>query len=144
MHNHHNGITPGLAAPSRLPSPAPDRIAPLAAAGTTHARIDRLPETATPADEAGGDQGNTRTDMTDSAFNDGTCLDKTRQRIERADKAFTTLRATLAMRGFELHVVGDGEGGAAYMVHRWSMSRTLPSLGAVRAFAQQVGGAQHG
>ena len=77
--------------------------------------------------------------MTDSAFNDGTCLDKTRQRVERADKAFTTLRAMLALRRFELDIVGDGEGGTAYMVHKGSMSRTLPDMPAVRAFAQQVG-----
>ena len=58
-----------------------------------------------------------------------------------ADKAFTTLRATLALRGFELHIVGDGEGGVAYMVHRWTQSRTLPDLAAVARFLDQVGGA---
>ena len=59
--------------------------------------------------------------------------------VAEADKAFTTLRATLAMRGFELQVVGDGEGGAAYMVRRWAMCRTLPGMEAVRAFAERTG-----
>lgn len=59
----------------------------------------------------------------------------------KADKAFTTLRATLALHGFELHLVGDGEGGAAYMLHRWNQSRTLPDLAAVARFLDQVGGA---
>lgn len=54
-------------------------------------------------------------------------------------KAFETMRAKLAMRGFELHIVDDGEGGAAYLVRRWSMSRTLPDLATVQAFAEKVG-----
>ena len=61
--------------------------------------------------------------------------------VAEGDKAFTTLRATLALHGFELHIVGDGEGGAAYMVHRWNQSRTLPDLAAVARFLDQVGGA---
>lgn len=49
------------------------------------------------------------------------------------------MRAMLAMRGFELHVVRDGEGDTAYLVRRWSMSCTLPVLPAVRAFAERAG-----
>ena len=55
------------------------------------------------------------------------------------DKAFATLRAMLALRGFELGIVSDGERGTAYMVHKWSMSRELPSLTEVRAFAERAG-----
>lgn len=55
-----------------------------------------------------------------------------------ADKAFTTLRVMLALRGFELGIVSDGERGTAYMVHKWSMSRELPSLTEVRAFAERA------
>ena len=59
--------------------------------------------------------------------------------VAEADKAFTTLRAMLALRGFALDIVSDGEGGTAYMVHKWSMSRALPNLAAVRDFAARAG-----
>ena len=59
--------------------------------------------------------------------------------IAEADKAFTTLRATMAIRGFELQTVSDGEGGTAYLLRRWNLRRTLPSLEAVRAFAERAG-----
>ena len=130
MHTDHNAQWADLAAPSRLPSPDPHRIAPLAAAGPAHARIDRLPETATPADEAGGDQRNTKADSTDSAA---------RIAVEQADKAFATLRATLALRGFELHIVGDGAGGTAYMVQRWNLHKLLIDQAAVLEFTERVG-----
>lgn len=127
----HNGApAPGLAAPSRLPSPDADRLAPLAAAGAAHARIDRHPKTATPANEAGGDQGNTKADSTYSAA---------RSAVEQSDKAFATLRARLALAGFELHIVNGDGGGTAYLVRRWCMSRTLPDVAAVRQFADHVG-----
>lgn len=54
-------------------------------------------------------------------------------------KAFEMQRARLALRGFELHIVDDGEGSTAYLVRRWSMSRTLPSLADVQAFAERAG-----
>jgi hypothetical protein len=56
-----------------------------------------------------------------------------------ADKAFATLRAELAMRGFELHIVSDGAGGSMFMIQRWCQSRTLATLADVRAFANGVG-----
>ena len=59
--------------------------------------------------------------------------------IMEADKAFTTLRAQLAMRGFALHVIDDGAGGAMFLVQRRCQSRTLGSIDDVRAFAVQVG-----
>ena len=59
--------------------------------------------------------------------------------VGEADKAFTTPRAMLALRGFALDIVSDGHGGTAYMVHKWSMSRALPDMPAVRAFVEQVG-----
>ncbi len=59
--------------------------------------------------------------------------------VGEADKAFTTLRAMLALRGFALGIVSDGERGTAYMVHKWSMSRELPSLTEVRAFSERAG-----
>lgn len=62
-----------------------------------------------------------------------------RAAVAEADKAFATLRAELALRGFELHIVGDGVGGSMYLVQRWCQSRTLATLADVRAFARQVG-----
>ncbi len=62
-----------------------------------------------------------------------------RAAVEAADKAFATLRAKLAMRGHQLHIIDDGHGGAAFMVSRWCMSRTLPNLAAVQDFAVRVG-----
>ncbi len=62
-----------------------------------------------------------------------------RAAVASADKAFATLRATLACHGFELHIVAAGAGRAAYMVHRWCLSCTLPDLAAVRTFAQRAG-----
>ena len=62
-----------------------------------------------------------------------------RAAASRADKAFLTMRAALALRGFELHIVSDGAGSSAYLVQRWNMSRTLPDMGEVRAFAERAG-----
>ena len=56
-----------------------------------------------------------------------------------ADKEFSTLRAMLAMRGFELHTLSEADGGTAYLVRRWSMTRELPDLPAVAAFAERAG-----
>ena len=44
------------------------------------------------------------------------------------NKAFATVRATLALRGFVLHEVSDGDGGTMFLVQRWNQSRTLASL----------------
>ena len=57
----------------------------------------------------------------DQAKEDGADFAATVAAAEAA-KAFSTLRAVLAMRGFALHIVSDGEGGTAYLVHKWSMS----------------------
>lgn len=50
-------------------------------------------------------------------------------------KRLATLRARLALRGYELR---DRPAGG-HVVVRWLMSRELPSLEAVEAFAGQVG-----
>lgn len=55
------------------------------------------------------------------------------------DKAFHNLRACLSLAGYGLQILNDGDTGAAYLVSRWNMSRTLPSMGAVAAFADQLG-----
>ena len=89
------------------------------------------PQSRPKSDEAtggGGFRGQGTTDDGNSAASTA---------VAEADKAFATLRATLAMRGFELHVVSDG--GTAYLVRRWSMSCTLPDMAAVQDFAVRAG-----
>ena len=52
-------------------------------------------------------------------------------------KALATVTAQLAMRGFELHRMGDG----SFLVTRWNLSRPLADLNAARRFAESVGAA---
>lgn len=51
-------------------------------------------------------------------------------------KAFSTLRARLALAGFTLQAV---EGAAGYLVSRWGLSSELPNILAVYVFANRVG-----
>ena len=57
------------------------------------------------------------------------------QAAEARCKRLETLRARLALRGYELRELDRG----ALLVARWSMSRELASLDAAEAFAGQVG-----
>ncbi len=54
------------------------------------------------------------------------------------EKTKATLTARLALRGFALHELADGQ----FLVCRWDRTRTLPSLAAVQAFAAMVEGAR--
>src|SRR5687767_14338549 len=64
--------------------------------------------------------------------------------VEQADRDFATQRARLALRGFELYILSGPDGRAPeYRVCRWNLSRTLPDMAAVTAFADQVGGRGH-
>lgn len=60
------------------------------------------------------------------------------------EKAFQTLRARLALAGHALSRMDDGDGPSTYYVTRWGLVRELRDLGAVEAFAKQVGGPIHG
>lgn len=91
---------------------------------------ERLPNDKAPGVVAEGFEGNGTADSLDSAA---------RAAIAEADKTIATLRAQLAMRAFELHVISDGAGGSMYLVQRWCQSRTLATIDDVRAFARQVG-----
>lgn len=91
---------------------------------------DRPTNDEAPGVTAEGFNGQARTNNGDSA---ATAVD-----VE-ADKEFSTLRAMLAMRGFELHTLSEADGGTAYLVRRWSMTRELPDLPAVAAFAERAG-----
>ena len=61
--------------------------------------------------------------------------------VEKADKSFAMLRATMAVHGYLLHILSDGARGAAYLVQRWGMHKELEDLDAVAAFARKVGAA---
>lgn len=50
-------------------------------------------------------------------------------------KRFATLRARLAMKGFELRRQADG----SLLVIRWNLAKTLPDLDAAERFARQAG-----
>lgn len=56
-------------------------------------------------------------------------------------KAFATLQAELALRGFALVGIGADDGPLSYRVGRWNLSRELHDLAAVAAFLKQIGGA---
>ena len=56
-----------------------------------------------------------------------------------ADKAFLTLRAQLALKGYSLSRTHCDDGPVCFHVNRWGMVRELRDISAVRAFAQQVG-----
>lgn len=60
--------------------------------------------------------------------------------IAERDKAFATMRAKLALAGFEVHVVHGATGEAEFYVTRWGLGRTLDREG-LDAFARQVGAA---
>ena len=54
-------------------------------------------------------------------------------------KAFATLRAQLELVGYCLTRAYADDGSVRYFVGRWGLCRELASVGAVLAFARQVG-----
>ena len=131
MDHYYNATgAQGLAAPVPLPSVDPDRPPPLAAAGAAPPRIGRHPETAPPADKAGGDRENTTIQNRHFAA---------RLAVEQADKAFGTLRALLALKGHVLSRTHGDDGPVRFYVTHWALVRELRDIAAVRAFAEQVG-----
>ena len=67
-------------------------------------------------------------------------IDKTLAEIEAADKAFATVRAQLALAGYQLQIVTDQEtGGAAYLVQKWNLHTELPDWPALVAWAARAG-----
>ena len=52
-------------------------------------------------------------------------------------KAFATLSAQLALRGYSLHELSD----ETFFITRWNLSRHVADLQAVARFARQIGGA---
>lgn len=52
-------------------------------------------------------------------------------------KLESTLKAQLALRGFQVHEVSTG----GYFVARWNLTKFCPALADLEAFASQVGAA---
>ncbi len=59
--------------------------------------------------------------------------------LDAATKAYTTLRARFALRGYTLRRTDPSEGAPRYFVSRWGLLRELANLDEVTAFAEQVG-----
>lgn len=60
---------------------------------------------------------------------------------EAERKAFATLRAALALRGYALHRSDPHDGEVVFVATRWGHARELKTLAAVVQFAGQVGAA---
>lgn len=56
-------------------------------------------------------------------------------------KAFETLRAAAAFKGYTLARTNPADGCVTYYASRWGLIRELRSLSEVAAFVTQIGGA---
>lgn len=136
-HDHHGANALGLAAPERAGAPA-DGLASLgtaaAAAGLTAGHKDEARELGS----AAGFWEHTEPNNRDSAHY--ALVTQPAAAAEAADeKAFSTLQARLALRGFALTRT-DGAGClVVYTVTRWGLVRELSSLVEVATFAGRVG-----
>ncbi len=59
---------------------------------------------------------------------------------ERADIAFSTLRAAYAKKGHALHRTDPADGEVTYWAERWGLVRYLPTLHDAAQFLAQIGG----
>lgn len=121
------GNSPGLAAPERHASDAPDR------APTD--QLSRTQKDEAPRVQAEGFRGQGTSDSADCA---GTPPD----RQGGAEKQFLTLRARLALQGYALSRSHPADGQETFFVQRWGQVRELRGLGALRSFAASVGAGQ--
>ncbi len=64
-------------------------------------------------------------------------LAATTAETEAKRKRLDTLRAELALRGYELH----NTAGATFIVRRWGLTKQLDDIGDVERFAHMVGAA---
>ena len=56
--------------------------------------------------------------------------------LDQGSKQLSTLRASLALKGYSLHELScDG-----YLIARWNLTHHAPDLRAVGAFLRQIGG----
>lgn len=56
----------------------------------------------------------------------------------QAEKRIATLRARLALAGYQLDGPPAEDGGVGFSVHRWDTSLRFPDIGAVEAFAARL------
>lgn len=135
-HNHHGAQAPGLAEPERARVPAAG-LAPLGALGASAAVLTPAHNDEAPGWQAEGDEGNTEPSSHDSAHHAPGA--QPANAVAAAEKAFSTLQARLALRGFALTRT-DGAGcPVVYTVTRWGLMRELASLDDVAALAERVG-----
>ena len=123
MRAQHTGHGPGLAAPEAAASLRAVGAASVAADAVAPAELTPQKQSA-PAARAG--QSREQYEPANSAIGAG------------ADKAFATLRAHLALKGYSLSRTPAGDGPVCFHVARWGMVRELRDIAAVRAFAEQV------
>lgn len=121
---HHNGHGPGLAAPEAAAGVRATGAASVAADAVAPAGLTPQKQSAPAARAA---QSREQNEPANSATGAG------------ADKAFATLRAHLALKGYSLSRTAAGDGPVCFHVARWGMVRELRDIAAVRAFAEQVG-----
>lgn len=121
-HNYGNG--PGLAAPEAAASFCAVGAASVASDAVAPAGLNAQKESALATQAA---QSREQNEHRNSVTGEG------------ADKAFLTLRAVLALKGYSLCRTHGDDGPLCFHVNRWGMVRELRDIAAVRAFAQQVG-----
>ena len=59
---------------------------------------------------------------------------------QRPGKAFETLRAAFALKGYTLHLPDPVDGPVTYWAERWGLVRYLHTLHDVALFLAQIGG----
>lgn len=124
MRAHNHGHGPGMAAPEAAASLCAAGAASVVADAVAPAGLNAQKESA-PAAQA--TQSREENEHRNSATGAG------------ADKAFLTLRALLALKGYSLSRTHGDDGPVCFHVNRWGMVRELRDIAAVRAFAQQLG-----
>lgn len=137
-HDHHGANALGLAAPERAGVPA-DGLTPLGAAGAAAAGLTAgHKDEARELGSAAGFWEHTEPNNADSAHD--ALVTQPAAAAEAADeKAFSTLQARLALRGFALTRTDGAGRPVVYTVMRWGLVRELPRLEDVTAFADRVG-----
>lgn len=124
MRAYNHGHGPGRAAPEAAASLCAAGAASVVADAVAPAGLNTKKESAPAAQAARSREQN---EHRNSATGAG------------ADKAFLTLRALLALKGYSLSRTHGDDGPVCFHVNRWGMVRELRDIAAVRAFAQQVG-----
>jgi hypothetical protein len=124
MRAHCIGHGPGLAAPEAAPSGGTAGAASVVADAVAPVGLNAQKESALAAQAA---QSREQNELRNPATGTGT------------DKAFLTLRALLALKGYVLGRTHGDDGPVRFYVTRWGLVRELPDIAAVCTFAEQVG-----